>query len=200
LYRGWEQPWTFVTDGGQEVDLWSIVKQVLGALTGRFVTSRESLGGYSLEVDLLSDSQLWYYPKKGLVFLVGIKAFGISNVRSHLEEILIMLSGRLVQIRIEYGTGFWILASETEAVFEVYLARDSNFCEVLDEDAAAVCRVGQGENACVFCTFGSDGRFRCEKPNTRFALELLRRLAEGTVVARRIGNCAFRGLRPRVAS
>lgn len=191
-YLGWfHRPWKIITDEG-ETDLWPIMDSFLSSLAGERASHRRGTEDYALFADPNSGYRLTYEPDK-LVLLETADESGMLNVHAYLDEVLVWLSGRMVEIEIdETEKSFKAAADPAEQVFGVYFTGDGNSCGIPDGAERTVCKMGEGKETCIFLSFGSGG-FYCEKFSGSTARLLLDRLAEGTIKAGRIGNCAVLG-------
>ncbi|MDD5625742.1 MAG: hypothetical protein PHG83_01080 [Patescibacteria group bacterium] len=184
LYMGWKNfPWKLVTDNG-EVDLWPVVDEFLASLNNK----RAKYEGSSIVADESSKYKFKYAPCE---YVVLAEDSGILNVRACLDNDLIWLSGRKVEIEIEDGKQMKFVADKSEEVLGVYFMGGGNSCEVPKGMEQTVCKCGQSD-CCIFLTIGTGG-FRCEKFSGPMARLLLDRLAKGTIRASRIGNCSIIG-------
>ncbi|MFA4890586.1 MAG: hypothetical protein WC587_03100 [Candidatus Paceibacterota bacterium] len=188
-YLWWgNKPWKLMTDGG-ETDLWPLMENIFISLSGKRVSHKRELESYILFLDPDSGSQLEYEPNKSLV-LKAIEGFGWTNISAYLDEVLIWLDGRMVEIEIG-DDGLKICADKTEEVFGLYFT-DGNSCKIPQNAENTICKIGQGKETCIFVSLSQDG-FYCEKFSSMTARVLLDRLAKGTLNAGRIGNCALLG-------
>ena len=190
MYKGWfNLPWTLTAETG-EADLRPEVERFFLSLNGKKADQKQERNGYTLAVDDASEYTFEYVPGNH-VWLEKKDGFGISNVHAYVDEALVWLSGRLVEIEIEDGKQIKFTAEKSEEVYGVYFVGDGNSCEVPSGIEKTVCKIGQ-RDCCIFLSLGSDG-FRCEKFSGQMARMLLDRLAKGTIRASRIGNCALAG-------
>lgn len=190
LYMGWfNRPWKLVTDY-DDMDIWPIVEKFFISINGKPADHKREREIYILSIDESSEFQFNYIPGER-VLLEKIKGWGFSNVFAYIDDSLIWLSGRLVEVEIEDGKYIKFAADTSEQVFGVYFAGEGNSCEVPLGVEKTVCKVGQ-HDCCIFATASADG-FHCEKFNGPIARMLLDRLANGTMRASRIGNCAVLG-------
>ena len=196
FYMGWlNLPWKFMTDDG-EIDLWPVIDKFFTSLNGKRADQREERDGYTLAADESSEFRFKYVPGK-YVLLNKFKVFGMSNVYVCLEDALVRLSGRMVEIEIEDGKQIKFIADKSEKVYGVYSVGDDGSCEVPRGAEQTVCKIGQ-RDCCIFLSASADG-FYCQKFNSSLARMLLDRLANGNIRASRIGNCAFLGRKKREA-
>lgn len=165
------------------------MERIFLSLSGKRVSHKRELESYTLLLDPNSDSQLKYEPDKLLV-LEATEGFGWSNIYAYLNDALIWLDGRMVDIEIS-DEGLKICADKTEKVFGVYFT-SGNSCKIPKDAENTVCKTGQEKEACIFVSLDQDG-FYCEKFSDMTARTLLDRLAKGTLNAGRIGNCALLG-------
>ncbi|MBI2045934.1 MAG: hypothetical protein HYT28_00725 [Parcubacteria group bacterium] len=191
LYTGWLNQWKLITNDG-EIDLWPTIDKFFVSLNGKRANHEQGRDSYTLSADDSSEFQFEYIPGE-YVLLEKPEGFDMSNVHSHLDITLGWLSGRLVEIDIEDGKRIKFSADASEKVFGVYFVGDGNSCEVPRGAENTVCKVGHYD-CCVFLflSAGADG-FKCEKFNSPMARVLLDRLANRTMRANRIGNCALLG-------
>ena len=119
-----------------------------------------------------------------------LKDVEMFNVGVYLSDILVCLSGRMVEIDIEDGKRIKFFADKSENVLGVYFVDGGNSCEVPKGVEQTVCKIDQLD-CCIFFREGKGG-FYCEKFNGLTARVLLDRLAKGNI-AGRIGNCAILG-------
>src|SRR3989344_9612346 len=178
LYMGWFTPWKLVADNG-EVDLWPLVDEFLTSLNGKRASHEQARDGYALSADEASEFKFTYVPGE-YALLEKRDDFGMSNVHAYLDESLIGLSGRLVEIEIEDGKQVKFAADASEKVFGVYFGDKGNSCEVPSGAAEAVCKMGQQRDSCIFLSLGAGG-FHCEKFSGSTARMLLDRLARGNI-------------------
>lgn len=191
-YRGWQQSWTLATGDG-DVNLFPMVHDLLRFWNGKPV--EHDCHRHFLQISQRDSAPmaLIYDPENGKTNPVinKVDGFGFSNLGYYMDEHLRWLSSRLVIVEVDNDSGFFrVDADPREAVYGVRF-NDNNRCGVPDADAMRVCRPGT-ENACVFLAMSGDG-WACEKFNGPTARYLLQRLNEGTMRARRIGNCAILG-------
>lgn len=195
LYMGWfNVPWDLITENGK-VDLWPVVSEFFVSLNGKRANHDRAQDSYTLSVDEESEFQFKYVLGE-YVLLEKCKGFGMSNVYSYLEDALVWLSGRMVEIEIEDGKRLKFIANKGEEVHGVYFVGEGNSCEVLSGDERTICKIGQ-HDCCIFLTAGV-GSFFCEKFGGSIARTLLDRLAKGTIRATRIGDCAVLGRRETI--
>ena len=193
-YGGWfNYPWKLVTKNG-DIDLWPIIDKFLISLNGKRAEHNRECNGYILAADENSEFQFKYIPDE-YVLLEKVDGFGGSNVHFYLEQALVFLSGRMVEIEIEEGKEIKLMADKAEKVYGVYFVDDGNCCKVPKGDEKTICKVGQPD-CCIFVSIGGDGCY-CEKFNGPLARELLDRLAKGKTSATRIGSCELLGRKAR---
>ena len=193
-YMGWfNLPWKLVMDNG-EIDLWPVIDEFFTSLNGKRAKYDQERDGYTLAADESSEFQFKYVPGE-YVLLEKLKGFGMSNVHAYLDDALVRLSGRMVEIEIEDGKQIKFMADRAEEVYGVYFVGDGNSCEVPSGVEQTVCKIGQSD-CCIFLTVGADG-FHCEKFSGPTARMLLDRLAKGNIRASRIGSCAILGRKER---
>lgn len=194
LYMGWWNfPWKLVTNNG-EVDLWPVVEKFINSLNGKHASHERTLDGYTLAVDETSKFHLKYIP--GKLVTLEHEDFGFSNVHAYLDDTLTWLSGRLVEIEVEYGEQMKFTADASEEVYGVYFVDPGNSCEVPSGAEKTVCKAGQPD-CCIFLTMGAGAAFQCEKFCGSTARMLLDRLAKNNIRANRIGSCAVLGRKER---
>jgi len=101
-YLGWShRPWKLITDeGGGEVDIWPIVESFFVLLAGERASHHEDKESYDLFADPESEDRFMYEPGKKIL-LEGVDRVGWSNVQAHLDNSLIRLTGRMVEIEID---------------------------------------------------------------------------------------------------
>lgn len=190
LYMGWfNLPWKLVTDNG-DIDIWPIVEKFFISISGKLADHKRERESYTLSTSESSEFRFNYIPGKE-VLLEKIKGFGFSNVFAYIDDSLIWLSGRLVEIEVEDDKYVKFAADTSEKVFGVYFSGDGNSCEVPPGSEKTICKIMQ-HDCCIFTTASADG-FHCEKFNGPIARMLLDRLAKGTIRASRIGNCTNLG-------
>lgn len=188
-YLWWSnKPWKLITDEG-EIDLWPHIEQVFLSLSGKRTSHKRERESYALFLDQDSSGRLKYEPGE-LLILEAIEGFGFSNIYAYLDDALICLDGRMVEIEIN-DKGLKICADKTEKVFGVYFT-DGNSCKIPKGAEYTVCKIGQGKETCIFVSVSSNG-FYCKKFSGMTARGLLDRLAKGTINAGRIGNCSLLG-------
>lgn len=194
LYMGWfHRPWRLVTADG-EIDLWPIIDRFLVSLNGKHAGHQRMHDGYVLSAEKTSRFQFVYVPGDSAV-LENTGVFEWSNVHAYLDDVLVWLSGRMVEIEIEDGERVEIAADVSEGVYGVYFVGDGRACEVPSGAEQTVCKIGQ-HDCCIFVSMGAAG-FHCEKFSGPLARMLLDRLAKGDIRASRIGDCANLGRKER---
>lgn len=124
-----------------------------------------------------------------LMILENADGFGFSNVGAYLPDTLRRLNGMQVIVEVDEDS-IGIKHDETEKVFEINYT-NNNSCRIPEDKIKVVCKIGQ-EDCCIFCSVSGDG-FQCQKFDSYMASSLLRRHAEGTMNATRIGNCKIVG-------
>ena len=190
LFMGWfNLPWTLMTDNGK-IDLWPIVEQFFISINSNRAEHSQTLDCYILFVDENSEFHFKYIPRKSVV-LQKPKGIGMSNIHAYLENNLIWLSGRKIEIDIEEGKQIAFSADKDETVYGVYFSGNGNSCKIPNDVEQKICKIGQPD-CCIFLSAGATG-FSCEKFNSPIARMLLERLAKGNIRASRIGNCAILG-------
>ena len=195
-YVGWfNRPWKVLTDNG-EIDLWPIIDKFLTSLNGKNAEHEQKREGYILKTDKKSEFQFKYVPGE-YVTLEKTTGFGMSNVHAYLDNALVWLSGRLIEIKIKDGKELQITADKSEKVFGVYFCDDGNSCEVPKGAEDTICKLGKSD-CCIFLTMGL-GNFYCEKFSGPTARVLLDRLAKKNMNASRIGNCTVLGRKEKTA-
>jgi len=188
-YMGWfNLPWKVLTSNG-EIDLWPIIDKFLVSLNGKNAEHKIKHDGYVLKKDRKSGFQFKYVPGESVI-LEKISGFGMSNVHAYLDNALVWLSGRVVEIKIKDGRELRITADKSEKVFGVYFC-EGNSCEVPKGAEDTVCKLGKPD-CCIFLAMGPDN-FYCEKFSGPTARVLLDRLAKKKMNASRIGNCTVLG-------
>ncbi len=187
-------PWKLVTDAG-EIDLWPFIDEFFTSLNGKRTTrmKMDERCGYALAADKNSEFHFKYIPDE-YVLLEKQKGFGGSNVHACLDEALVWLSGRMVEIEIENGKQIKFAADKSEKVYGVYFI-EGNACEVPEDAVKTVCKAGQHDR-CIFLSAGSSG-FLCQKFSGPTARMLLDRLAKRDPLRSRIGNCTILGRKER---
>ena len=189
LYMGWSNPpWRLVVDNG-EIDLWPIIDKFLTSLNGKRADHKQERDGYTLAADKSSEFQFKYVPGE-YILLEKPENIGVSNVHAYLDNALVWLSGRMVEIEIQDGKQIKFTADKSEKVFGVYFV-DGNSCEIPDGAEKTVCKIGQSD-CCIFL-LGTTNGFQCGKFGGSIARMLLDRLAKGEMRSSRIGNCAILG-------
>jgi len=189
-FMGWNLPWKLVTADNGEVDLDPVIERFFISLNGKHVKEEEGPDSYGLVADESAKFE-FEYAQGGCAILKNSKEIAISNVQAIFENILVWLSGRMVEIEIEDGKQMKFVADKSEEVLGVYFIGEGNSCEVPKGIEQTVCKCGQSD-CCIFLTIGTGG-FRCEKFSGPMARLLLGRLAKGTIRASRIGNCSIIG-------
>ncbi|MFC1686411.1 hypothetical protein ACFLZS_00540 [Patescibacteria group bacterium] len=201
-YQGWLYYLTpehckIVTGEGKEIDLCPIIEDFLSSIDGKKTSHEEGKDYYALRVD--PDSEFTYYhdsdkENKRIKGLNKTSGTGWSNVNAYLENAMTWIDGRLVNFEISEDQ-LRIEADPSEEVFGVYFTGEGASCAVSEENAKNICGFG-GEDTCVFLSMETDQdgtSFVCDKFYSYLARILLRRLAEGSTKAKRIGNCALLG-------
>ena len=210
MYMGWmNRPWTLNTDDG-EIDLWPIVKEFFVSFNGKRANHKQNRDRYTLFADENSDMKFAHI-SDSYNLLSELNAHSKSNVSAYLDETLIWLDGRMVEIeiedailvwsdrmveiKIEDGKQFKIKADESEKVHGVYSIIGSNTCNICEGDEHKICRIGTPK-ACVFAVLDPSGAWCCCKFDEN-ARGLLYRLAKGDIRATHIGSCQHfsRGMR-----
>jgi hypothetical protein len=191
LYMGWfNLPWKLVTDSG-EIDLWPIIEGFFVSFNGKTANHERRRDSYTLSSDEGSKFKFEYVPDEHV--WLEEPAGGLSNVHAYLDESLVWLSGRMVEIEIEDGKHIKLVADRAQKVNGIYSVGDS--CEVPRGAEKTICKAGQ-RDCCIFLAMSPDG-FECEKFSGSTARMLLDRLAKGTMRASRIGDCALVGRKER---
>jgi hypothetical protein len=191
LFKGWyNRPWILLTEGNIEVDLWPIIDGFLTSIDGKKVCEKQERNGCMLLVNYQSDYE-FKYERDELIILKKTNGFGMKNMLAYLEEVLIWLSGRMIEIEIVNEMVMKISADTSEKVFGVYFSH-GNSCEIPKGAEKTICKVGEKSDCCVFVTRSSSG-FECEKFYGPAARVFLDRLAKGDICATRIGSCEILG-------
>jgi hypothetical protein len=194
LYMGWfNVPWKLMMESG-EIDLWPVIDKFFVSLNGKRANHDQARDGYTLSVDENSELQFNYIPGE-YVLLEKPEGFGMSNVHAYLDNALIWLSGRMVEIEIEEGKQIKFTADKDKEVYGVYFVGDGNSCEVPIGAEKTVCKIKQ-HDCCIFLSVGADG-FHCEKFSGSTARMFLDRLSKGDIRASRIGSCTILGRKER---
>lgn len=187
FYFGWfNHPWRLVAEEG-EIDVWPAVDAFFSRIAGKRASHYEHQEGYGILTDQNSE-YIFHYTPDGLVLLEKEKGIGGSNVHAYLDNTFLRLNGRTVEIEADESS-LRVTADPSEKVFHVPLTH-GNSGKVSDKIAQDICKMGQGDAACIFLTFSGE-RYFCEKFNDPLARASLDRLAQGTIQARRIGDCAL---------
>lgn len=188
LYMGLSnRPWKLVTDFN-ETDLWPLVNVFLSSLNGKCADHKQEQDSYTLAANENSEFKFNYFSDRHAI-LQKTKGVGMSNVYAYLDDALIWLSGRMVEIEIENGKRIKFIADESEKVYGVYFV-NGNSCEIPDGAEKTVCKIGQ-RDCCIFPVAGAGG-FQCTKLSSS-ARTFLDNLAKGRMRASRIGNCTVLG-------
>ena len=124
----------------------------------------------------------------GMILKKSGEGWGMQNIGAYLPDILQRLNGMQVIVDVDEDS-IAIRHDETEEVYEIKYTRN-NSCQIPKEDLTKVCKIGQAD-CCIFMSVGSTG-FECQKFDSMES-HLLRRHAEGTMNATRIGNCKIVG-------
>ena len=124
----------------------------------------------------------------GYVMLKKIEEFGMTNISAYMSDILQNLNGRDVTATITEEC-LEIIDNE-EDVYGVYYT-NSNLCKIPDDKIKEICKIGS-EDCCIFVCASGNG-FECMKFDSYMSRQMLYRLAEDTINAKRIGNCRLLG-------
>ena len=190
-YLGWfNLPWRLITEDG-EIDLWPMVNDFFLSIGGKKISQDKTPESYTLEVNGLSDFQFEYIPGKSILMRKP-KDFSVYNVLHFLDETLVWLSGRRVEVEIGNGKRMKFIADKSEEVFGVYPSI-GNSCEVPKGAEQTVCKLDHSD-CCIFLSVDPKG-FSCEKFNGPMARMLLDRFAKNEINPRisRIGSCKILG-------
>lgn len=166
MYLGWSRPWKLTTDEG-EIDLWPTVEGLFVSLCCESARQELTTNSYELLADESSEFKFEYVPGKYPLLKGGE---GWTNIQTILDKALIFLSGRLVEIEIEYGEKLKIAADPSENVFGVYFS-DNNSCKVPKGAEQTICKI-ERPDCCIFLSFIlsrdrlGDNVYCCEKFNS----------------------------------
>lgn len=174
----------------KEFDLREIMWQVFRTLNG----CPASMTGGMNEIDIhedLESKRIMEFKMEGDGILIALTEGnrGFTNLSAYLTDMLERLNSMEVivtvgekSIRFEHDT--------TQSVHELNYT-DGNSCKLTDKEIHEVCKIGQGEDCCIFMSAGSKG-FMCEKFGF-FGRTLLDRYSKGDMNAGRVGNCKIVG-------
>lgn len=190
-FHRWSDPWQIETHDGiydLSLDFWTFVEALENGPAKADITA-ETL---SIYLGAEGDRTLVSGGRGQGVLLSSTnpdpKIWGFCSLTSYGELILQALNGRYVVIEVDEKS-FSIKPMENGAVHAVRRIDGSNFCQIEEGDERRVCGLGEGpKKCCVFLTADAGG-FKCAKfegPTTRHILD---RVKQGTMNAKRIGDC-----------
>jgi len=176
---------------GKELDLRDTCWKVFTALNGCKASMKYAMN----EIEILEDSeskQIMEFKMEddGILIALIEGRIGFSNVSAYLSDML----GRLNSMQVIVSVGEKNIKFEhdtTQKVFEINYT-DGNSCKIPDDKIHEVCKIGEGEDCCIFLTASSKG-FMCQKFNSLMAQQFLDRHSKGDMNAGRIGNCKIIG-------
>jgi hypothetical protein len=177
LYTGAKPhfPWKIAESEYIEIHLLPAVDRFFTSLNGKLVRHELGRNSYTL---VTNEMGMRFEYTGGLV----------ASRSTHLNETLVWLSGRVVEVEIEDGKRIMLAADKSERVFGVRFTSGGNFCKVSNNDAQTVCRVGR-QDKCVFLSESVDG-FHCSKFVPK-AFTILEQLPKDNVRGAHIGSCAL---------
>ncbi|WP_454629670.1 hypothetical protein [Bradyrhizobium cenepequi] len=195
-YLGWAHPWNVTPQDelGSELGPFDI-KPLFWTFADRWKDQlcdhdAESYG-YELKRDDSSKYKISFAEiGAGILLTRADGGFGFSNITADLDGALMRLNGRHV-ILDTVDTSFKISADPDHPVFGVKHHGSGNYAQIPAGNERDVCKVGTTE-ACLFLIAGSRG-FECAKFSPSTARMLLRRKAENSIRATRIGDCEVTG-------
>lgn len=189
LFLRWSDPWMIETYDDRfdfSGDFWAAVEGLENSPAKSDITP-ETL---SISLGCDEDRTLTSGGRGNGVVLSSTdpKAWGFQNLASYVELTLQALNGRYIEV--EFGDKFFsIKPMENEAVHAVRRIDGSNFCRIEEGDEGRVCGLGHGPGrCCVFITADAEG-LKCAKFEGPMTRHILDRVKQGTMNARRIGDC-----------
>ncbi len=186
-YLCWDLPWTLKGEF-DPIDLrnsfWPIVKR----LKGKGAAHNSERDAYTLFANKQSGMLLDTGGIDQGVFLSKESSpISFSNVTAYLESTFFALNGR--HVVVVASEDIWkISAAAGEDVPAVKYKNPGNSSRIPEGMETAICKIGHGEECCVFFTAGSDG-FSCSKFDSVVARSILDRKSRNELKAGRIGNC-----------
>lgn len=180
-----------LTDENQVLDLRDEYWKVFENLNGKSAKMKGGMNDLTICTDKKSEYNLEFEKKDESILIILKKktGFGMANLAAYLPDMLQRLNGMHVIVTID-NTNIGITCDPDEKVLELNYT-NGNSCGISDEQAKNICKIGQGEETCIFCTAGGQG-FSCEKFNN-WARLLLERYSNNEMSAHRIGNCKVVG-------
>ena len=187
------RPWRLVRGDGSELDLRPVILSAMRAMEGKKASQARGLDSYCLLTDEKSPVAVKIFPDQDDYTFPILSGIGqVSSIIACLDDSLIWLTGRRIQIRVSENS-VAIHADRKESVYQVRPRVNSAAdCPVPNLEAVTVCGVGT-QNRCVFSGQRDDGEYFCYKFSCVPARARLEAFAEGQMRPdrTRIGNCSF---------
>ena len=175
---------------GKELDLRDTIWKVFTALNGCPASMKNAMNEIEVHEDLASKRIMGFEMKDGGILIALTEGkIGFSNVNAYLTGMLERLNSMEVivsvgekSIKFEHDT--------TQSVHEINYT-DGNSCKISENELHETCKIGEGEDCCIFLSAGTKG-FMCEKFGF-LGRTLLDRYSKGEMSAGRVGNCKIVG-------
>jgi len=200
----WDQPIMLDTEcdgphnSGRRVDIAPIIYDFFEKNNGKSavaVVGREIFSIKIMDSDRIIQYTREYNGNKlerfGIALAMPEPGFGWTNTRYEIESRLTELTGRKIVLELDDECLTIKLNIFDDDVPTVYMTHGNSGTLVKNYDAKDVCKPGTTD-CCIFLTADKDG-FSCEKFNMSMARHLLNRHTEGTMNAKRVGNCKCGG-------
>jgi len=175
-----------------ETDIWKNIHDFFQKINKKKSSMDYKKDSFTLKIDKKSTYKMDYewLGETGHIALKKIKEFGMTNIGAYLPDILQNLNGRNVTVNID-DECLEIIGDENENVYGLYYT-NSNFCKVPDDKVKEICKIGQGDECCAFLCVSGSG-FECMKFDSYMSRQMLYRIVDNDINAKRIGNCKLLG-------
>ncbi len=170
-----------------ETNIKEILEEFFNKNNGKKMKQEEEMNNYTLQTgnyDMVLD-----YKKDKYYLLKNTKQFGFSNLNAYIESFLRKVNGREIIVNISDDC-FKISANSGDKVYALNYTSD-NECAITEQIAKTICKLGEGNECCIFLTLSD--KFYCSKFSSFTARELLDRLEKGKMYSKRIGDCKIIG-------
>jgi len=183
-YLGWNNDGIMITGVEKTLDLKPTIIFHLTTFHHKPIQSRLTIGGLVIkspgfEIKDVSNEDF------NTVILNDDTADGIIRT---IEMLLIMFNGLKVTFGAELGKYLYFSSDFDDVPLKLRIASGAS-CNIPKGAEKNICQIGT-TNCCAFVSF-SQGKFRCEKFNPSLALEILNRVYNNDMNAKRIGNCCL---------
>ena len=171
-----------------DVDIWGYFHEFFESINGRKSSMDYSMDDFSIKLDENSEYEMRYETTENdSPKIISLKKldFGWSNLGSYIPDMFQRFNGRNITLTVT-DEEIKISSDPDENVYGTYYT-DGNSCSIPDDKVKELCRPGS-EDCCIFLVASGNG-FECVKFDSYMARQVLHRLSENTMNAKRIGDC-----------